>query len=70
MLLIDLDGDGRKELVSFVAPTVGYYRRTEQEGWGSFRRLGSVPNINWQDPRLQLIDLTGDVSRRADRSRP
>ncbi|PRQ06849.1 transposase zinc-binding domain-containing protein [Enhygromyxa salina] len=39
--LMDVDGDGRKELVSFVAPAPGFFRRTEQEGWGSFRAFCS-----------------------------
>jgi RHS repeat-associated protein len=58
--LMDIDGDGRKELVSFVGPTKGFFRRTEQEGWGNFRSFCSIPNIDWQDRRLQLIDLSGD----------
>ncbi len=58
--LMDLDGDGHKELVSFVAPTPGFFRRTADEGWEAFRSFGSIPNIDWQDPRMQMIDLSGD----------
>ncbi|MFV8753052.1 SpvB/TcaC N-terminal domain-containing protein [Nannocystaceae bacterium ST9] len=58
--LMDLDGDGRKELVSFVAPTPGFFTRTANEGWGNFRRFSAIPNIDWQDPRVQLIDVSGD----------
>ncbi|EDM79665.1 hypothetical protein PPSIR1_16425 [Plesiocystis pacifica SIR-1] len=58
--LMDLDGDGRKELVSFVAPTPGFFRRTADESWGSFQRFSSVPNIDWQSPNVQLLDLSGD----------
>ncbi|PRQ09351.1 FG-GAP repeat domain-containing protein [Enhygromyxa salina] len=29
--LMDLDGDGRKELVSFVAPAPGYFTRTDSK---------------------------------------
>ncbi|PRQ09355.1 SpvB/TcaC N-terminal domain-containing protein [Enhygromyxa salina] len=58
--LMDLDGDGRKELVSFVVPAPGFFTRTEDEGWGNFRKFSTVPNIDWQDPRVQLIDLAGD----------
>jgi hypothetical protein len=58
--LMDVDGDGRKELVSFVAPAAGYFTRTEAEGWGDFQAFATIPNIDWQDPRLQLIDLSGD----------
>jgi RHS repeat-associated protein len=62
--LMDIDGDGGKELVSFVAPTPGFFRRVANEphggGWGDFRSFSSIPNIDWQDPRLTLIDLSGD----------
>jgi RHS repeat-associated protein len=58
--LMDVDGDGRKELVSFVAPTPGFFTRTANEGWGNFRKFSTIPNIDWQDPRVQLIDLSGD----------
>ncbi|MFV8749406.1 SpvB/TcaC N-terminal domain-containing protein [Nannocystaceae bacterium ST9] len=58
--LMDLDGDGHKELVSFVAPTPGFFRRTEDDGWEAFQAFGSIPNIDWQDPCVQMIDLSGD----------
>jgi RHS repeat-associated protein len=58
--LMDVDGDGRKELVSFAAPTPGFFTRTANEGWGNFRRFSTIPNIDWQDPRVQLIDVSGD----------
>jgi RHS repeat-associated protein len=58
--LMDVDGDGRKELVSFVAPTAGFFTRTATEGWGDFQAFSTIPNIDWQDPRLQLIDLNGE----------
>ncbi|PRQ06642.1 SpvB/TcaC N-terminal domain-containing protein [Enhygromyxa salina] len=58
--LMDLDGDGRKELVSFVAPAPGFFTRTDNEGWGNFRKFSTIPNIDWNDPRLQLIDVSGD----------
>ncbi|MFO7566460.1 MAG: toxin TcdB middle/C-terminal domain-containing protein [Enhygromyxa sp.] len=58
--LMDVDGDGRKELVSFITPLPGFFKRTEDEGWDRLRIFTSVPNIDWQDPRLQMIDLSGD----------
>ena len=58
--LMDLDGDGGKELVSFVAPTPGFFKRVVDEGWEPFRTFASVPNVDWQDPRMQMIDLSGD----------
>lgn len=58
--LMDIDGDGQKELVSFVRPMAGFFKRTQAARWSKFRALRAVPNIDWQDPRLQLVDLTGD----------
>ena len=58
--LTDLDGDGLKELTTFSPPVAGYHDRTEDGGWDSFRPFASVPNIDWNDPNLRFIDLTGD----------
>jgi hypothetical protein len=33
---------------------------TANEGWGNFRKFSTIPNVDWQDPRVQLIDLSGD----------
>jgi RHS repeat-associated protein len=60
MQLMDIDGDGGKELVSFVAPTPGFFRRVADDGWGNFRTFTAIPNIDWQDSRLTTIDLSGD----------
>jgi RHS repeat-associated protein len=58
--LLDLEGDGHLELVEFGAPTPGYFSRTEDGGWERFRTFASLPNIDWQDPNLRFVDLTGD----------
>jgi RHS repeat-associated protein len=58
--LLDLDGDGRKEMVVFEPPVAGYHERTEEDGWAPFRPFASQPNIDWSDPNLRFIDLSGD----------
>ncbi|MFS8067669.1 MAG: SpvB/TcaC N-terminal domain-containing protein, partial [Byssovorax sp.] len=58
--LTDLDGDGLKELTVFTPPVAGYHDRTEEGGWAPFRPFASQPNIDWNDPNLRFIDLTGD----------
>jgi RHS repeat-associated protein len=58
--LTDLDGDGLKELTLFARPVAGYNDRTEEGGWAPFRPFASVPNVDWNDPNLRFIDLTGD----------
>ncbi|WAS90969.1 SpvB/TcaC N-terminal domain-containing protein [Nannocystis punicea] len=58
--LTDLDGAGEKHLVSYGPPTPGFYERTTAAGFGEFRNFKQVPEIDWQDPNLQFIDLSGD----------
>jgi len=57
---LDLAGDGNLDLVDFDAPTPGFFSRTEDAGWDRFRSFIGLPNINWQDPNLRFVDLTGD----------
>lgn len=58
--LVDLGGDGKQDCVSLGRGAGGYYERTDDGRWRSFRSFTSIPNIDWQDPNLRLIDLTGD----------
>ncbi|HEY0467266.1 MAG TPA: SpvB/TcaC N-terminal domain-containing protein, partial [Polyangiaceae bacterium] len=58
--LLDLAGDGNLDLVDFGAPTPGFFTRTEDAGWDRFRTFSGLPDIDWQDPNLRFVDLTGD----------
>ena len=58
--LLDLAGDGTLDLVQFNSSTPGFYERTLEEGWGRFRAFRSLPILNWNDPNLRFIDVTGD----------
>lgn len=59
--LMDLQGDGSIDLVEFDTSVSGYFKRSMDEGkWNTFVPFNSVPNVNWQDPNLRFIDLTGD----------
>ena len=58
--LLDLAGDGQLDVVEFDSPTPGFYERTKDEGWNTFRPFETLPNISWQDPDLKFVDLTGD----------
>lgn len=59
--LLDLDGDGRVEVVDLGGPgrTAGSWAR-DRSGWASFQPFRSVPLEVWDDPEVRLIDLTGD----------
>ncbi|RKH47668.1 toxin [Corallococcus sicarius] len=58
--LVDLDGDGRLELVQYTPPLSGYFSRTSEGGWTPFMALRDLPRIDWNDPNLRFIDLDGD----------
>ena len=58
--LMDLAGDGQLDLVQFAGPLSGFYERTYEGGWSDFAPFPSLPNLDWQDPNLKFVDLTGD----------
>lgn len=58
--LIDLAGDGQLDMVTFGGPSPGFYERTQDENWVSFRTFRFLPKIRWDDPNLRFVDLTGD----------
>ncbi|WP_438029770.1 SpvB/TcaC N-terminal domain-containing protein [Sorangium sp. So ce233] len=60
MQVADIDGDGRKEMVFLEPPMAGYHERTEEGSWAPFVPFASQPEVDWSDPNLQLIDLSGD----------
>jgi hypothetical protein len=58
--LVDLAGDGHKDLVEFGGAMPGYYERGEERGWHGFRPFTSRQNIPWNDPYLRMVDVDGD----------
>ncbi len=58
-LLMDLDGDGRLELVEASPVGAGYYPGGMDGAWGPFRPFESFPP-GFADPANELADLTGD----------
>jgi RHS repeat-associated protein len=56
----DLAGDGRPDLVRFDGPLAGFFERNEEDRWSNFVPLLALPNVNWRDPNLRFLDLTGD----------
>ncbi|HXF41693.1 MAG TPA: SpvB/TcaC N-terminal domain-containing protein, partial [Blastocatellia bacterium] len=57
---LDLAGDGQLDVVQFGGPVSGFYERTDDAGWNSFTAFSSLPNLDWGDPNLRFVDLTGD----------
>ena len=59
-LLADIDRNGRPELVELIGPLPGFQTRDSNDGWGAFTPFEELPNIDWNDPSVRLVDLTGD----------
>lgn len=57
---LDLDGDGHLDVVELAGPTPGFFERTAEDGWASFKPFPSLPILDWTNPNLKLVDLTGD----------
>ena len=58
--LLDIAGRGTLNLVQFDAAAPGFFERTMTGEWGSFRTFRSLPVIDWKDPNLRFVDVTGD----------
>lgn len=58
--LMDVQGNGALDLVDFHPPLAGFQERDDQQGWKQFIPFASLPNIDWNDPNLRFVDLTGD----------
>ena len=46
--------------MNFDGPTPGYFERTEDADWEPLVPFASLPELDWSDPELKFIDLTGD----------
>ena len=58
--LMDLTGGGNLDFVDFSPASPGYYERNVEGGWEDFRAFRSIPVLNWSDPNLRFVDVTGD----------
>ena len=58
--LVDLDGDGGKQLASFNTEPKGYFELDDDNEWQGFRNFHSSPNIDIGNPNARLLDLNGD----------
>lgn len=58
--LMALDGDGMVDVIDFAGDEPGYYARTVNRDFAPLQRFRSLPQIDWSDPNLKFIDVTGD----------
>lgn len=57
----DLAGDGRQDLTCFAGPIAGFFERNDDtDTWDSFVPFRALPNVDFHDPNLRFVDLTGD----------
>ena len=47
-------------MVAFERPSPGFYERTPEEKWAPFVSFASLPLVDWRNPSLRFVDLTGD----------
>ena len=57
---MDLAGDGNLDLVDLSPPAPGFYERTLKPDGAGFRPFRSLPVLDWSDPNLRFVDVTGD----------
>jgi hypothetical protein len=57
---MDLAGDGRQDVVLLDEPVTGFFERGKDAGWEDFIPFELAPRVDWRDPNLRLVDLTGD----------
>lgn len=58
--MMDVDGDGRFEIVSLRPGLSGFFGRDPAGAWQGFRSFRGVPNVDWRSPDVRLLDLDGD----------
>ena len=66
--LLDVGGDGQLDLVDLSRGAGGFYERARDPDslsgvdseWSRFRAFQSLPRLDWTDPDLRFVDLTGD----------
>ncbi|WP_433971889.1 SpvB/TcaC N-terminal domain-containing protein [Tunturiibacter lichenicola] len=57
---LDLAGDGHLDLVDFRGEAPGFYKREDHKGWKPFSPFQVLPVLDWNNPNLKFIDLTGN----------
>lgn len=60
VLLADMDGDGRSDLLFSQGTSPGYWRNYGDREWTEFVRYRRLPGFSFQDPNVRLVDVNGD----------
>jgi RHS repeat-associated protein len=57
---LTLDGDGMVDVAALSGVEPGYYARTSERDFAPFKRFDALPQLDWDDPNIKFIDVTGD----------
>jgi RHS repeat-associated protein len=60
MRLLDVSGSGRLDVVDLAGPDPGFFERTEDGTFEPLQRFAALPALDWSDPNVRFIDVTGD----------
>jgi hypothetical protein len=60
LTLTDVKGAGNLCAVSFAPPSPGWFEYDADKGWGPFRQFAMTANVDFGDPDLRFVDLSGD----------
>jgi RHS repeat-associated protein len=55
-----LESDGQLSMVTLAGPVKGHFALNADETWEAFQPFTRLPNLDFNDPNLRLIDLTGN----------
>ena len=58
--LLDLDSNGRKQLVNFSAEPKGFFELENEDSWKGLEYFKALPNVDFGDANTRMFDLNGD----------
>ena len=48
------------DVVDLAGPDPGFFKRTDDDDFEPLQRFASLPQIDWANPNIKFVDLTGD----------
>lgn len=60
VLLADMNGDGKSDLLFSQGSSFGYWQSYGDKKWSEFIEFNTLPNISFKDPNVRLMDVNGD----------
>lgn len=58
--LSDLDADGAKQIINYGVEPKGFFEFSDENEWQPFKSFENLPNINFEDTNMRMLDLNGD----------